>query len=440
MRKLILLMVMVAIVGWWQPPVEAKAIVERLVITSPALSEDIIVDDDRWVSLLGTYSIRDPQLKLDERPVDIGVGYEVERQFARGDDFLTLDHFEYYPGTTKQHGYIHFRWHLGSRNDRSDDLEGDWYHVHLEAELALNHILNSQHLNNYLIVYGGEGNILLLDPHSLDIQFTLDTQQEEWSNVADSGASFDGTRLFFQTTSSETGRQNVLDLSAMESCSLGASVFVMPTLDGNHLLFQVGNTLHVRDAKTYDLVETVTLEAESNIYFSPDNRVLEGFSAVWNDETQQLEFIQQFEFIRMEALHFNVTDNSQTSELQRAGVAIEAIGSYQGRLYFYPRLGRYQIWDTSKVDDVDGGIISSLRGGLDIEYERILPEIHFQHVIMAGNTLYALETPFESDVSTIYRLDINTGGILNAVDVPRTCIIWALRRLIHSHSLTAILR
>src|SRR5690606_20879042 len=118
-----------------------------------------------------------------------------------------------------------------------------------------------------------------------------------------------------------------------------------------------------------------------------------------------------------EALRFNVTDNSETSELQRAGVAIEPIGSYQGQLYFYPRLGRYQLWDSSKVDDVDGGIMSSLRGSLDTEYQRILPEIHFQHVIMAGNTFYALETPVESETSTIYHINVNTGEILNSMDV-----------------------
>ena len=416
MRKPILLVVIGSIILWWQPPAEAKAIVDRIVITSPALAEDIIIEEEPWISLLGTYNIHDPQLKLDEPPTDIDVRYEVQREFARGDKFFPLDHFEYYPSTTEPHGYIHFRWHLGSKNDRSDQFPGDWYLAYPEAELAFNHLLNSQHLNNYLIAYSGDGNILLLDPQSLNIQFTLDTHQDEWAYVTDSGASLDGTSLFFRTMSSETQQQFVLDLRSIEACPIGASAFVMPTLDGNHLLFHVGNSFHVRDAKTYELVETITLDGENSIYLSSNGRESEGFSAVWNSDDQKLEFIQHVDFVRLEVLRSDVTDNIETNELERAGIPIEPIGSYQGRVYFYPQLGRYQIWDTSKVDDVDGGIII-LQRGIDIEYQRILPEIHFQHVIMAGNTLYALETPVESETSTIYHINIDTGEILDSVEV-----------------------
>lgn len=407
-RKLILIIMVLSTLMCWQSPVTAKGSVDRIVITSPALIREIIIEDDGLITLLSMSALEDLRFEAINEPADIDVGYELERQFAWGKDFTTLDYVMYYPSTRSQQGYVHSRYPQPGKEDDWSDYK--WYYIRPEAELALNHVLNSQHLNNYLIAYGGEGSILLLDPHSLDSQFTLDTQQEEWSYVTDSGASLDGTRLFFQTTSSETQQQNLLDLTSMEACSIGVSAFVVPTLDGNHLLFEVGNTLHVRDAKTYELVETITLDADNNIYLFPDDTVLEGFGAVWNSDEQQLEFI------RVEALRFNVPDNRETSELQRAGVAIQAIGSYQGRLYFYPRMGRYQIWDTSKVDEIDGGIFLTTHDPETL-YERFQPDIKFQQVIMAGNALFALETPFESDVSTIYRLNINTGEILNSLDV-----------------------
>jgi hypothetical protein len=279
MRKLLLILLILVSALWWPTtPSGAKGVADRILISSPALSDDIIVEDDGMLSLLSPPHMKNYGVDAINEPPDIEIGYELQRQFPGGDGYWTLDRAVYYPSTDSRHGYVHYP---GSWLEYVED-DGRWYPTRPEAELAMQYVLTHQHLTDYLIAYQTDGHINLLDPATLETIYTLDTGQDEWAYAFNGGQSLDGTKLFFQRTNGAHTEAYYVDLTTHELCSTGAHAFIMPTLDGQHLLFQVGNRIEMRDAQTFELVATL-----DDLFLSQKSKVLSEQNSISSPNPRQ---------------------------------------------------------------------------------------------------------------------------------------------------------
>ncbi|MCI0714692.1 MAG: hypothetical protein L0154_31350 [Chloroflexi bacterium] len=459
MRKLLLLALILTSVLQWPSSSQAKGVSDRIVISSVALAEDIIVEDDGMVHLLSYYMVDyEAELLVPPPDLDLSTAYRLQRQFYHGGDFQTFDHVAYYQG--KDGGYVHY---MGLENG-SSEYDGKWYRVQPESDMAMQYLLTSQHLAEYIIAYQTNGQFQLLDPETLETAYTLDIGLKEWAYAFNGGASLDGTKLFFQHNRGAAHIEEFyVDLSTQKLCSTGNHAFIMATLDGQHLLFQANNAIELRDAETFELVDTLDDIAPNDrhhrLQFFTSGSYIDAFGIMWDNTTQTGEMVW------LDALSFDVVDQTElkferevisavrdatygelyasdgTSRaawsawdqsmdfarpvrpiidgeaMQDAGVMLELIGSHHGEQYYYPRVGRYWKWDTSKAEEVGGGIMVARQDWADEDISWFQRDIPFQHVIMQGNHLYAVEVPLEGDSATIYRLDLVSGEILNSVEV-----------------------
>lgn len=463
MRKVLLFVLILTAVFQLPTTSEAKGMSDRIVISSPALSEDIIVEDESMLSALYLMA-KFADGEIDE-PDDIDVGYELKRQSSHDGTYTGFDIVYYYPSTSDKSGYVYY---LGIV-DGSSTLDRKWYDVRPEAELAMQYILSSQHLTDYLIAYQTNGQFQLLDPVTLETSYTLDTGLTDWAYAFNGDHSLDGNRLFFQRNSGKHIEEYYVDLATREVCSTGNHALISPSIDGQHLIFQVGNTIEKRDAQSFELVDTI-----DNLFPDDNHHSLSMFTSgsyvnaigvIWDNTARSGEMLWldmlKFDIIDRIELNFERPVSSVTIDptygelfasdgfdwakwyiwdnaldfarpvrptngmenIQDAGVTLALVGVHHGEPIYYPRLGRYWKWDTTKAEEVTGGITVSRREYAKEEISYYQPDIPFQHVIMQGNSLYAIEVPLEGDTATIYRLDVNSGEILNSgettVDVHR---------------------
>lgn len=458
-RFMLVVIVITALVGWWRPESsEAKGPPSRIIISSPGLESDIVVEDDGLMALLSLTGLENVRLEVVEVPPDIDIGYELQRQYKSGQDFRTFDRTVYYPSTVEGRvGYVHY---LGIV-DGSSSYDGKWFQAHPDAELAMQYILSTQHLRDFVIAYQADGQILLLDPTTLETQYTLDIGQRDVLYVNADGASLDGTQLFIGGSSGDRFENLVIDLQTLEVCSTGVHQFVMPTLDMQHLLFQVGDVIEVRDQSNFEIVRTLDLDKEGVVYTFPTPDHTRTFVVGWDQDSDQHRLLH-INALSAETLYdheidfpthqnfsgtwdttygqFYLTDgdkwhaweawneqinpfdpiypHEELSAMREAGVTIDVIGTHHGLIYFYPRLGRYWLWDTNQADRFEGGIFVARPHTTEDKQSRIHPDIDFQHVIMQGNVLYGLEAPIDAKSATLYKMDIDGGKMLLNTELP----------------------
>jgi hypothetical protein len=451
MRKIVLVLLLVSI---FPLPKEtaAKGMSDRIVISSEALSEDIIVEDERMLSAL--YLMANFEEGEIAEPEDIDVGYELKRQTMHDGQYTGFDVVHYHPNTSDGSGYVYYLDVVYG----TSTLAKKWYHVSPEAELAMQYIVGGQHLTDYIIASELTGQFRLLDPVTLETVHTLDVGSTAWLDMTNSNFSLDGNRLFFERNVFKRVEHFYIDLNSREVCSTGNHRFISPSIDGQHLIFQAGDAIEKRDAQTFELVASInelfTDDGQHHMKLFVGSSLVDAIGIIWDDTTQSGEMfwldMLTFEIVDRIALDFTSSPSSAAldttfgelfvsdgqewakwyvwndaldfarpvrpingqKETSIDEVPLELVGMQRGKPIYYPRFSRDTLADST---DIAGGIIvSGLRYGKQ-EITLFQPDILFQHVIIQGNYLYGIEAPGDGNTTTIYRLDINSGDILNSV-------------------------
>lgn len=452
--------------AWHSPAAEAKGTVHRVLISGGDLKEDITVTDMSLTALLSMAAFEDFMAGEIEPPENPGQAYTLIRQFRHSGGYETFDRVEYYPDEKVVH-------YLGIENGWSE-YDGKWYHVQPEGDMAMQHILGSFHLTPYLLAVTGTGEIYLLDPVTLELKTTLSLfateSKPEWFYVSELGATWDGQKILLSTDTGSVQSSHLLDFSGGSRCPTEVGDFVLSSLDGRQLLTHDGLSVQVRDVATLAAQKSIALPKSQEFQlFASENGVYA--MGLFSDgdayylarlDTQAFEFARPIPVEDLENLsaykgvweigfnqfyltngeHFIIVDlwNNQVSAnyrnhtfnpaYQEAGVVLEPISAQDGRLFLYPRLGRYWIYDYEAEEngEFEGGIyvINPHQGW---RFGHWQPTLKFSHVIEADGSFYGLEAPRESSSAQVYRMDTASGGILTSVELPAEVTYLAYARL-----------
>lgn len=448
----------VSLIFWHRPDTQAKGPVHRILINGGELEKEIAVTDIGLTSLLSFAAFEEFMLGEVEPPQNLGEGYELVRQFKEGVNYHTFDRAMYYPSPDGGRGYVHY---LGIENGWSE-YDDNWYYAKAEGDMAMQRILSTAHLKPYVMAVTGLGEIYLLDPLSMEQVSSTSLENikgndAQWGYVSSIGVTVDGQKIlaYSDTGSSEIAYTLNISDDHMLCSTENLGKYLMSSLDGRQLFTQSQAALQIRDAQTLEIQESIALPNETKIFpssnglyaiglyqeagenflvkFNPMSGELDKkatpIKTLENPETYQGVWEASFgQFYLTNGEHLMVWDewsNSVSREFDRivlryrdemkdAGVSFGVVSARDGRLFIYPRLGKYWIYQ----DNPDfGGIygIDPFHGTMVKHWQQ---ELAFTHVIEADGRFYALQAKPDSESTQLYMLDTTNGEVLESVDLP----------------------
>lgn len=457
-RVFIIAIVVVMGLGIYQrQSTQAKGPANRIIITSSQFDDDLVITDLDKIVPVSMANLEAFLAGEVEPPENTDIWYELERQYRTSHDFFTFDRVRYYPSVDGGEGYVHY---LGIENGWSD-YDGKWYRSTSVGTAGMRRLVEGLHLDPILLAVNSNGSLQLYDPETLDLLNTLMLPLDDWFYVSGLSATPDGKHIILNgLTTGDSRTTYVIDLEVQSLCDFGLRQYIMPTLQGDRLITVSRSQVELRDPATLALEHTVplpilaqkdnpTLYANLNgsmamglvgqqflIPFDAQDRVFgdvialpegayrETFIGAWDVTFDQFHLTDGETLITWSAYNqaLEVKTIHQPEQLQlltENWVSLSSISAQNGNIFVYPRLGRYWKYDfrVEDQDDFRGGIYAIDSWSGDISFWQ--SDITFTHVIAAGDTFYALETPIESEITQLHQLDNENGNILQATDLPQ---------------------
>ena len=451
----------------------AKGPADRITITGPGLTSELVIADRATLDALSMTALEDFLAPVTEIPENLGPGYELTRFYqGNNESYVPFDHVMYYPDRSGQGGYVLY---LGIVNGWSEN-DGRWFPAHSASDAVMRRVLadngvvlpvNGTSLQPMLLLAQATGTLHLVDPMSLEDRAVWKAG-DEWQVLSDATANPAGQMLYY----AGTGRnglsfQRRLNLTTSVDCLLAQQSRVVMVPDDHTLLVENEGTvavsragawqlsLEIRDAATYALLQGVPLPAGGPIrtYFpSPDRHWLLLLESGGDTVVLHLfdVYIRQFvgqatvpgtpaqPFLRgmwdSGSTVFNLTDGerfyrfdivkqswiriARLYDMQRStwltseGTWFEFAAARNGQSYLYHPLGRYWLYDYQAEDqgEIEGGIFV-IEQNEDVT-TRWQPDGKFAQVIYQAGRMYALQAPRDSDAVDLIALDARDGSVL----------------------------
>lgn len=436
----------VVLIGYSLPQASAKGTVHRILISGGDLEGEIAVNELGMTSLLSMAGFEDFLGGEVEPPANLGTGYELQRQYKHGQNYQTFDRVVYYPDPLGERGYVYY---TGIENGWSE-YDEKWYRVFPEGDMAMQRILANARLKPTIVAVTGTGEIYLLDAMTLEQISTTSlynqkTGQDEWAYVTSIGASADGQKLLVNTTNSYADMAYLLNITETStSCPTQIGQYLMTGLDNSIITHSLAE-VQIRESTNLEITESVSTEnvgtlipasnglaamgvavENDRIVLTPFNTLegafgkattlenlenAHGYGGVWELSFGQFYLTNGEHLIMWDQWSNDVTGEKNNlnlpnvDTLQEAGVTIVPITARDGRIFLYPQLGKYWLYDDTL----------SVRGGIYVVnvWENTTPgqwhpDLHFSQVIEGGEMLYALQATHES--TQLFMLDITNGG------------------------------
>ena len=428
---------------------QAKGTFQRVIISSEALAQDIVVSDSDTLHFLSigrleSFNCRDDAFTLTcgevDPPPDIAAGYLLQRQFrVDTDNFQTFDEVIYYPSTTAdQRGYVHY---LGLVNG-SSEYDNRWFYITREAEIAFQRLLQYPNLQNYILVAQENSHfphiLAFYDAETLDYVGSVHMPVDPASLISGVGVDASGRRLVVSLTG-HSPEVFEADLAEHTACSLGSRQWIGTSFDQQAQLYLSEDRIEVRNSTSHELmVEIIIPNQQLRFFPSSDGLSLYAIddsadvATFWQLDLQEFELTKLAD-IEIANTNLQLIDNADFAsvyitngsefwvwssygedgqslddiQLSEAS-AHRPIGMHHNSIYFFNPQGRY--WSDAPSTLASGILVMAPL--LDAPSVIWHEDIDFGQAISQNNALYGLSNTERSEEATLYRMDIETGEIL----------------------------
>lgn len=450
--KILLVLILLSFsLPWSTQPTAAKGVSHRIIISSDALTQDIIVDDMVLVNWLSMGRLEntwcedafDMYCGAITEPTTLSTGYTLERQFKTVDTYQTLDEVVYYPSQQDRHGYVYYTGLIGG----SSEYDNGWFYASSEAETILKRLIDYPQLADYIMVAHEDGNIFFLDAETLENRGTVILTLSKGSGLTAASVNADGQKLIVNIDGS-TPETREINLADQTYCSLGSRQWIGTSFDKQHHLYRIDNMIEVRDATSHELMNEMELNGNQlNFYPSYDNRLLyildySDEPALWAIDLDDFRLNKLADVDNVNANSrgmddgwfggFFITDgitlsfweyfNQSWSEFGKLGldfasevieqdIPISMAGARFGILYTYAQQANFTDENSDGHDGIYG--IDPWAGTVNTVWHE---DMSFAQIIYNQDALYSLTTPTASN-TMLYKIDMSFGKIVADIEL-----------------------
>ncbi len=451
------LLIMVALLAAFVPAAQAKGASDRIIITSPALDEEVIVTDRAITDWLSMASLENIEAGSIAEPTGLGEGYTLDRQFETApDQYQSFDSAVYYPDPGGDLGYVYFK---GITNG-SSEYDGKWYRARPGGDAAMKMVLADALPQTYLLLMSHSGGIHVLDPNTLDEITTVNAADREgyWTYAQASGT---GTALYYQQGPGPLQTQYRLDLAARTNCRLASEAGIgTETLDGRIYQYTAGSGhISVYNPRATPPESTIPLPAEDmTLSVSPSQSMIVGFAphdaglqlvsvelltgdhftettlyrtkgfrqpvellmTAWDASGSVPRFyitdgvnLLSFPFAYRDGIASAVLDYDDRAAVEAGITATDLLGVYDSKLYLYHPMGRNVLTNTEAVErgDIHRGIfVIDAENGKQITH--LQPDLDIVAGTLSQDYIYAIHAPEGETNAELVQIDLHTGDVV----------------------------